>query len=111
MANIARCQRVDLGSNPGTCIYFNMTWATLLLYLWGDIVLESRSRFLMPVWLSGDSATFVKWNTTPGVRVPPLAPFLVNHRHVKSEQIVCKTIVLGAVPRPVFSKVVKAKVC
>jgi hypothetical protein len=23
---------------------------------------------------------------------------------VKSEQIVCKTIVLGAVPRPVFSK-------
>jgi hypothetical protein len=58
----------------------------------------------MPVWLSGDSATFVKWNTTPGVRVPPLAPFLVNHRHVKSEQIVCKTIVLGAVPRPVFSK-------
>jgi hypothetical protein len=30
---------------------------------------------------------------------------------VKSEQIVCKTIVLGAVPRPVFSKVVKAKVC
>ncbi len=27
----------------------------------------------MPMWLSGDSTNFVSWNTTSGVRVPPLA--------------------------------------
>jgi hypothetical protein len=59
MANIARCQRVDLGSNPGTCIFFYMTWATLLLYLWGGIVLESRSRFLCQSRIVADCAGFV----------------------------------------------------
>lgn len=34
---------------------------------------ERRVRDDVPAWLSGDSTSFVNWNTTPWVRVPPPA--------------------------------------